>query len=93
MIATRAANSAIVGKIMGHRKTIDFNSVTHQIWMTGVEINSRYNDGFTQWGLKQDLLQIQDLLKTVLESTPKFEGEDEFVERLEADRVVRTLKK
>lgn len=78
---------------MGHRKTIDFNSVTHQIWMTGVEINSRYNDGFTQWGLKQDLLQIQDLLKTVLESTPKFEGEDEFVERLEADRVVRTLKK
>jgi len=40
---------------MGFKKPMDYTSVHHQIYMTGVEVNSSYNDGYTAFYLKQDL--------------------------------------
>ena len=40
---------------MGMRKQMDYNSVHHQIYMSGVELHSNYNDGFNQFEIKKDL--------------------------------------
>jgi len=64
---------------MGFRTPIDYNSVHHQIYLTGVEINSPYNDGFTSWHLKQDLYKIKWLVDEIIRTSPTFAGEDEFV--------------
>jgi len=64
---------------MGFRKPMDYNSVNHQIYMAGVELNNARNDGFTQWEIKQDLHKLKFLLDQILESSPEFAGESEFL--------------
>ena len=39
---------------MGFRKPMDYNSVHHQIYIAGVELHSKYNDGFNQFEIKKD---------------------------------------
>jgi len=78
---------------MGHRKPMDYNSVSHQIYMTGVEINSMYNDGFTQSMMKQDLYKLKWLIDEIIQDSPTFAGEDEFLKEHEQVKMWRTLKK
>jgi hypothetical protein len=78
---------------MGFKKPLDFNSISHQIWIAGVELKSSRNDGYTCWSIKQDLLELLHLLNNVLDDSPKFPDEDKFLEELEQKRVIRVLKK
>ena len=78
---------------MGYRKPMDYNQVSHQIYMTGVEINSMYNDGFTQSMMKQDLYKLKWLISEIIEDAPTFAGEDEFLKEHEQVKMWRTLKK
>lgn len=78
---------------MGYRKPMDYNQVSHQIYMTGVEIHSMYNDGFTQSIMKQDLYKLKWLIDEILADSPTFAGEDEFLKEHEKVVMWRTLTK
>lgn len=77
---------------MGFRKPHDYNTIHHSLYMAGVELNSPRNDGFTQWAIKQDLYRIKWLLDAILEESPTFVDEEEFVREHEKEVVWRTLK-
>jgi hypothetical protein len=88
-----AANSVKSEHIMGFRKPMDYNDVYHQIYMTGVEIMSSRNDGFTQFDLKCDLYQLKSLIDVIIENSPKFSGEDEWLANREKEKIIRILEK
>lgn len=78
---------------MGFRKPMDYNSVSHQIYIAGVELNSSRNDGFTQWEIKQDLYKIKFLVDEILKSSPEFVGETEFLEQHQKQLMWKELEK
>jgi len=78
---------------MGFRKPMDYNSVSHQIYMSGVELNSPYNDGFTTFEIKKDLHKLKWMLDAIMKDSPTFSGEDEFIKEHEQKVMWRTLKK
>ena len=78
---------------MGFRKPMDYNSVSHQIHIAGVELNSPRNDGFTQWEIKQDLYKIKFLVDEILKSSPEFVGETEFLEQHQKQLMWKELEK
>ena len=78
---------------MGFRKQMDYNSVHHQIYMSGVELHSNYNDGFNQFEIKKDLLKLKWMLDEIMADAPTFAGEDEFLKEHEQTKMWRTLSK
>jgi hypothetical protein len=78
---------------MGFHKPMDYNSVHHQIYMAGVELHSSYNDGFTTWGIKQDLHRIKWLLDEIMADAPTYADEQEFLDEHSKVKMWRTLKK
>lgn len=76
---------------MGFRKPLDYNSINHQLYMAGVELNNGRNDGFTQFEIKKDLYKLHDLLGTILTQAPKFAGEDAWLEEQAKTKVVQVL--
>lgn len=78
---------------MGFRKPMDYNAVQHQIYISGVELNSPYNDGYVQWEIKKDLHKLKWLLDEILKDSPEFVGEDEFLKEHEQVKMWRTLAK
>lgn len=78
---------------MGFRKPMDYTSVHHQIYMAGVELHSPYNDGYTQWAIKQDLYRLKWLLDEIMKDAPEFSGEAEFLKEHEQTKMWRTLSK
>jgi hypothetical protein len=78
---------------MGFRKPMDYNSVSHQIYMSGVELNSPYNDGFTTFEIKKDLHKLKWMLDAIMKDSPTFSGEDEFIKEHEQKVMWRTLQK
>jgi hypothetical protein len=81
----------IAGDEMGFRKPMDFNSVYHQIYMSGVELRSNRNDGYTDWEIKKDLYEISILVSSILEASPKFEGEEQWLAQIEQKKIARIL--
>ena len=77
---------------MGFRKPMDYNSVSHQIYMSGVELNSPYNDGFTTFEIKKDLHKLKWMLDAIMKDSPTFLGEDEFIKEHEQKVMWRRLK-
>ena len=78
---------------MGFRKQMDYNSVHHQIYMSGVELHSHHNGGFTQFEIKKDLHKLKWLLDEIMADSPIFTGEDEFLKEHEQTKMWRTLSK
>lgn len=78
---------------MGFRKPLDYNSINHQIYMSGVELCSPYNDGYVQFEIKKDLHKLKWLLEAILKDSPEFAGEKEFIDEHEKAVVWRTLAK
>jgi len=76
---------------MGFKKPMDYNSVHHQIYISGVELNSPYNDGFNQWVIKQDLYHLKWLIDSIIKDSPTFSGESEFIEEHEKKVMWRSL--
>jgi hypothetical protein len=76
---------------MGFRKPMDYNSVNHQICISGVELCSPRNDGFTTWEIKKDLYKLKFLLDEILANSPKYSGEQEFLEQQSKKKMWKTL--
>ena len=78
---------------MGFQKSWDENTILWQIRKMGMELNSSYNDGYTAWTIKQDLYRIKFDLDKILENSPTFSGEQEFLKEHEKQQVWQQLKK
>jgi vancomycin permeability regulator SanA len=78
---------------MGFKKPMDYNSVHHQIYTAGVELHSPHNDGFTTFEIKKDLHKLKWLLDEIMNDSPTFTGEDEFLKEHEQTKMWRTLSK
>ena len=78
---------------MGFRKPMDYNSVSHQIYIAGVELNSPHNDGFTTFEIKKDLHKLKWLLDEIMADSPTFAGEEEFLKEHDQKKMWRTLSK
>jgi hypothetical protein len=78
---------------MGYRKPMDYNSVHHQIYMAGVELNSPYNDGFITYEIKKDLYKLKWLLDEIMADSPTFADEEEFLKEHSQTKMWRTLSK
>jgi hypothetical protein len=61
--------------------------------MAGVELHSPYNDGYTQWAIKQDLYRIKWLVDNILKDSPTFSGEEEFLKDHEQHVMWKTLQR
>lgn len=49
------------------------------------------NDGFTQFEIKKDLIEIQFLLNDLLETCPTFYGEEEWLQECLNQRLLKKL--
>ena len=92
VIATKVVTVPAKGNNMGFRKPLDYQQVHHQIYMAGVELHSSMNDGFVQWGIKQDLYKLKWLLDEIMADSPTFADEEEFLKLHEQVKMWRTLK-
>jgi hypothetical protein len=77
---------------MGFKKNWNVIDIVSQINIMTLECRSPLNDGFTQWGIKQDLLRIKWILDDALNRCPTFVGEEEFIEKYEQDVTIKILK-
>lgn len=57
---------------MGFMKRWDTADVINQLHRAELEMNSPYNDGYTQWACKQDLYQIKFILDDIIKKSPEF---------------------
>ena len=76
---------------MGFIKRWDLGTIQDQINACSSQMKNGYNDGFTQWHCKQDLLIVKYQLDEILRTAPKFAGEEEFVNELEQKLVWKRL--
>ena len=77
---------------MGFKKPLDYYSLNHQIYTSGVELHSSRNDRFTQFEIKKDLYKLKWLIDEILESSDKFSGEEEFLTEQSQKKMWRKLK-
>lgn len=77
---------------MGFKKNWNVIDIVTQINVMTAECTSGYNDGFTQWGIKQDLLRIKWILDDALGRCSTFAGEEEFVKKHDHDVLIKILK-
>lgn len=74
---------------MGFKKSWDADAICIQLSRMASECRSSYNDGFTAFEIKKDLLKVKHCLEDLLELCPVFSGEDE----IHHERLVKKLQK
>lgn len=78
---------------MGFKKSWDVVNIVDQIRRLSAECDSRYNDGYTAFGCKQDLLLIKEILDEALSSAPHFGSmEEQWLQEREKKRIIKILK-
>jgi hypothetical protein len=77
---------------MSFIKQWNVDDIQHQLRACSAQVNSSYNDGFTSWSCKQDLLVVKYQLDELLRIAPKFAGEEEFVAELDKKLVWKQLR-
>ena len=76
---------------MGYKKNWDVANVAQQINTMVYETISGHNDGFTQWGVKQDLYRIKWLVEDALKRSSTFSGEEEWLRDQEQKKIIKIL--
>lgn len=77
---------------MGFKKTWDVSEMSHQIYRMSRECASPYNDGYTSFEIKKELYEIKFIIDQVLQSSPSFSGEEEWLTDQEKKRIIKHLK-
>lgn len=78
---------------MGYIKRWNIESIATQINCAVLECTSPYHDGFTAWGVKQDLYQLKGLLDDALNRCPSFgDTEAEWLRDQEQKKIIKILK-
>lgn len=76
---------------MGFKITWDTKVIHSHLNKMALEINSPYNDGFTTWFIKKDLIDIKFALDEMLRQMPKYAGEEQYIEELAKQQTWKTL--
>lgn len=76
---------------MGFRINWDKTQIIRDINSCASQAGSPYNDGFSAWGCKKDLLDIQYHLEETLKRLPKFATEEEYYQEREKQQVWKAL--
>jgi hypothetical protein len=76
---------------MGYKKNWDVANVAQQINTMVYETISGHNDGFTQWGVKQDLYRIKWLVDDALKRCSTFSPEEEWLREQEQKKIIKIL--
>jgi hypothetical protein len=78
---------------MGFIKKWNMQDVQQQIHRCYAQVVSHYNDGYTQWDCKKELLELKFELDELLKNTPHFSHEeDNFLAEQEKKKIVKILK-
>ena len=77
---------------MSFKITWDIPVITQHIHSMKREICSPYNDGYTQWMVKQDLYRLKWILDESLNNCPAFNGEEEWLKEQSQKKMWETLK-
>ena len=78
---------------MGFKKSWDPADIANQIRSLSRECSSLYNDGFTSFECKKDLLLIKKLVDDALADAPNFgEMEERWLKEQEQKRIIKILK-
>jgi hypothetical protein len=78
---------------MGFKITWSADSILSNLTACAREARSPYNDGFTAWRCKQDLLRVKYEMDRILADLPTFAGEEEYIQELTKKTVWETLKR
>jgi hypothetical protein len=78
---------------MGYIKRWNVEDIATQIHSAEIECSSPYADGFSTWGIKQDLYQIKWLVDEALEKCPTFSPEEEWLKEQDKKKMWKVLSK
>jgi hypothetical protein len=78
---------------MGFQMRWDVPQIISELKAAAAETASPYNDGFTAWHCKQDLLQVKYALEHMLKDLPTFAEESQYIQELEKQQVWHALSK
>ena len=67
--------------------------IENAIWKIQFACTDPRMDGFTTWGCKQDLILLKYFIADMLAYCPTYSVEEEFINKIEADRTFALLKK
>ncbi len=74
------------------KKDWDVDDLMRQILRIARECNSPYNEGFTAWGLKQDLYNLKFLIDECIRNSPTFADEKQWLDEQEKKKLIKILK-
>jgi len=74
---------------MGFKMSWSVSRIKGDLQMMSHECNYPGNDGFMQFEIKKDLMEIKFLLEDLLEKCPTFSGEEEWMH----ERLINKLSK
>jgi hypothetical protein len=74
---------------MGFKMSWSVSRIKGDLQMMTYECRHPRNDGYTQFAIKKDLMEIKFLLEDLLETCPTFVGEEEWLH----ERLVNKLSK
>jgi len=74
---------------MGFNVSWSVSKIKGDLQMMSRECCYPGNDGFTQFEIKKDLMEIKFLLEDLIEKSPKFSGEEEWMH----ERLIKKLSK
>lgn len=57
---------------MGFKISWDVDKIIHELRICNAQVNSSYNDGFSAWRCKKDLLTVKYALDEMLAESPTF---------------------
>ena len=66
--------------------------IEQEIWKIKWAATDPRMDGFVTWGCKQDLILLKYYIEDMLDQCSTYAGEQEFIDKLEADRTFTRLK-
>jgi hypothetical protein len=76
---------------MGFQIRWDKTQILNHLGRMAGEINNPFNDGFTTWEIKKDLLDIQFALDEMLNQMPTYAGEAAHKEELAKQQTWKVL--
>lgn len=67
-------------------------SITRQINAASYRCSDPREDGFSTWGIKQDLYRVKWCIEDALRRCPTYVGEQEWLKEQEKKKIMRILK-
>lgn len=76
---------------MGYKMSWSVSRIKGDLQMMSLECRNMRNDGFTQFEIKKNLIEIKFLLDDLLETCPTFYGEEEWLQECLNQRLLHEL--